>query len=41
MGGALAPVEHWGMTMTTEHNFGRDPAAAMRLIARRVIPEFR
>jgi pyrimidine-specific ribonucleoside hydrolase len=28
MGGALAPVQHWGLTMTTEHNFGRDPAAA-------------
>lgn len=28
MGGALAPVRHWGLTMTTEHNFGRDPAAA-------------
>jgi inosine-uridine nucleoside N-ribohydrolase len=28
MGGALAPVQHWGMTITTEHNFGRDPAAA-------------
>ena len=28
MGGALAPVQHWGLTMTTEHNFGRDPSAA-------------
>ena len=28
MGGALAPVRHWGRTMETEHNFGRDPRAA-------------
>ena len=32
MGGALAPVEHWGMTMTTEHNFGRDPSAAAAVL---------
>ncbi|HSO97214.1 MAG TPA: nucleoside hydrolase, partial [Acidimicrobiia bacterium] len=32
MGGALAPVEHWGMTMTTEYNFGRDPAAAATVL---------
>jgi inosine-uridine nucleoside N-ribohydrolase len=32
MGGALAPVQHWGMTMTTEHNFGRDPTAAAAVL---------
>ena len=32
MGGALAPVQHWGLTMTTEHNFGRDPAAAAAVL---------
>jgi pyrimidine-specific ribonucleoside hydrolase len=32
MGGALAPVQHWGLTMTTEHNFGRDPTAAATVI---------
>ncbi len=32
MGGALAPVRHWGMTMETEHNFGRDPQAAATVL---------
>lgn len=32
MGGVLGPVEHWGMTMTTEYNFGRDPAGAATVL---------
>jgi inosine-uridine nucleoside N-ribohydrolase len=32
MGGALAPVRHWGMTIETEHNFGRDPRAAATVL---------
>lgn len=33
MGGALAPVRHWGRTMEVEHNFGRDPRAAATVLA--------
>jgi inosine-uridine nucleoside N-ribohydrolase len=32
MGGALAPVRHWGMTLDTEHNFGQDPQAAATVL---------
>jgi inosine-uridine nucleoside N-ribohydrolase len=32
MGGALAPVRHWGMTLEIEHNFGRDPGAAATVL---------
>lgn len=33
MGGALAPVRHWGLTIDVEHNFGRDPEAAATVLA--------
>lgn len=32
MGGALAPVRHWGITMEVEHNFARDPRAATMVL---------
>jgi pyrimidine-specific ribonucleoside hydrolase len=32
MGGVLVPVRHWGMTVKTEHNFGRDPGAAATVL---------
>lgn len=32
MGGVLGSVRHWGMTMTIEHNFGRDPGAAATVL---------
>lgn len=32
MGGARAPVRHRGVTMSVEHNFGRDPDAAATVV---------
>jgi pyrimidine-specific ribonucleoside hydrolase len=32
MGGVLGAVRHWGVTMDIEHNFGRDPNAAAKVL---------